>query len=110
MSGEQDFQKEPLLVFSADTHVGPRPEDLRAYCPTDHLDRFDAFGATATDYNDFFELRAFSEEYWNGRRRNQLTTGHFDPYARLRDMDRDGVSAESSSMTASTGSPSPSIT
>ena len=82
----------PLLVFSADTHVGPRPEDLRPYCPQEHLEQFDAFGATAQDYNTFFELRAFSEEYWNGRRRNMETTGHYDPHARLRDMDRDGVS------------------
>ncbi len=83
---------EPLMIFSADTHVGPRPEDLRPYCPSAHLDAFDAFGVTAKDYNTSFELRAFSDEYWNGRRRNLLTAGHFDPHARLRDMDRDGIS------------------
>jgi predicted TIM-barrel fold metal-dependent hydrolase len=82
----------PLLIFSADTHVGPRPEDLRPYCPAEHLDAFDAFGATVADYNTFFELRGFSDEYWFGRRRNQQTAGHFDPHARIADMDADGVS------------------
>jgi predicted TIM-barrel fold metal-dependent hydrolase len=81
----------PVLVFSADTHVGPRPEDLRPYCPAAHLEAFDAFGATAGAYNAFFEVRGFSDEYWHGRRRNQRTAGHFDPHARLTDMDRDGV-------------------
>jgi predicted TIM-barrel fold metal-dependent hydrolase len=81
----------PVMVFSADTHVGPRPDDLRPYCPAEHREAFDAFGATAGAYNDFFEVRGFSDEYWHGRRRNQRTAGHFDPHARLADMDRDGV-------------------
>ena len=81
----------PLMIFSADTHVGPRPEDLRPYCPASYLEQFDEFGATVADYNRFFEVRAFSDEYWHGRRRNQRTAGHFDPHARLADMDRDGV-------------------
>ena len=80
-----------VLVFSADTHVGPRPEDLRPYCPASHLEQFDAFGATAADYNTFFELRGFSDEYWSGRARNQQTKGHFDPHAQLAHMDADGV-------------------
>ncbi len=94
MSSEPTASREhaPLFVFSADTHVGPRPEDLRPYCPKASLEQFDAFGATVKDYNTFFELRAFSEDYWNGRRRNMETAGHFDPHARLRDMDRDGIS------------------
>ena len=33
----------------------------------------------------------FSAEYRNGCRRNLKTAGHYDPHARLRDMDRDGV-------------------
>jgi predicted TIM-barrel fold metal-dependent hydrolase len=80
-----------LMVFSADTHVGPRPEDLRPYCPQSHLAQFDEFGVAAKEYNTFFELRSFSDEYWSGRARNQRTAGHFDPYAQLADMDADGV-------------------
>jgi predicted TIM-barrel fold metal-dependent hydrolase len=81
----------PVMVFSADTHVGPRPEDLRPYCPAAYLDRFDAFAATVGQYNESFERRGFSDAYWEGRRRNGRTAGHHDPHARLRDMDRDGV-------------------
>jgi len=81
----------PLMVFSADTHVGPRPEDIRPYCPQKYLEAFDEFAATVDAYNAMFEARSFSDEYWNGRRRNGRTAGHYDPHARLRDMDRDGV-------------------
>src|SRR3974390_2552429 len=79
------------MIFSADTHLRPRPEALRPYCPSAYLEQFDVFGASAKDYNTFFERRAFSEDYWKGRRRNLGTSGHFDPHARLADMDRDGV-------------------
>ena len=37
-------RNEPVVVVSNDTHIGPRlVEDLRAYCPTKHLDDFDRF-------------------------------------------------------------------
>jgi predicted TIM-barrel fold metal-dependent hydrolase len=80
-----------LMVFSADTHVGPAPEHLRPYCPSAYLERFDEFASTAHLYNAAFETRSFSPEYWAGRRRNRRTDGHHDPHARLRDMDHDGV-------------------
>jgi predicted TIM-barrel fold metal-dependent hydrolase len=81
-----------ILVFSADTHVGPHPRHLRPYCPKQYLDAYDEFVAEwGEKYNDLFEMRAFSEEYWNGRRRNSETEGHYDPQAWLDDMDRDGV-------------------
>jgi predicted TIM-barrel fold metal-dependent hydrolase len=80
------------LVFSADTHVGPRPEDLRPYCPEKYLAAFDEFAATFVElYKQMFESRGFSDEYWAGRRQNEKTAGHYDPHARIRDMDRDGV-------------------
>ena len=82
----------PLIAFSVDTHVGPAPEHYRPYCPKKYLKQFDEFAATVGLYKEFFEKRAFSDEYWNGRRRNLRTAGHHDPHARLRDMDRDGVS------------------
>jgi len=79
------------MVFSADTHVGPRPEDLRPYCPAAYVEQFDESSARVDAYNSSLESRAFSDEYWRGRARNQRTAGHYDPYAQLADMDTDGV-------------------
>ena len=85
----------PVMVFSADTHVGPRMEDLRAYCPKQYLEVFDEFAASeyanAAVNGAFFE-QMFSDEYRHGRQRNTLTAGQHDPYVWARDMDRDGVS------------------
>ena len=36
----------PVVIVSNDTHIGPRlVEDLRPYCPSEHLDEFDRFAA-----------------------------------------------------------------
>ena len=84
---------DPLMVFSADTHVGPHPRHLRPYCPQQHLEAYDEFvERSEAIFNATFEAMAFSEEYRAGRRRNALTKGHFDPAAWMRDMDRDGIS------------------
>jgi predicted TIM-barrel fold metal-dependent hydrolase len=81
-----------IMVFSADTHVGPAPEHLRPYCPRRYLSAYGDFVERwGNQYNQFFEMRAFSDAYWEGRRRNALTDGHHDPQAWLADMDRDGV-------------------
>ena len=81
-----------LMVFSADTHVGPHPRHLRPYCPQQYLEAYDEFvERSEAIFNATFEATAFSEEYRAGRRRNALTEGHFDPAAWMRDMDRDGV-------------------
>jgi predicted TIM-barrel fold metal-dependent hydrolase len=81
-----------LLVISADTHIGPRPQELRPYCPKKYLEAYDAFNARwGKTYNELFEMRAFSAEYWVGRCRNIQTLGHYDPQAWLGDMDHDGV-------------------
>jgi predicted TIM-barrel fold metal-dependent hydrolase len=84
----------PVMVFSADTHVGPRMQDLRPYCPEKYLTAFDEFAASPyaqaaanVEKHDFMS----SDEYKQGHERNLATTGHYDPYARLRDMDKDGV-------------------
>jgi predicted TIM-barrel fold metal-dependent hydrolase len=83
------------MVFSSDSHVGPRlVEDLRAYCPKKYLPQYDEFASS--EYADpelglKLFLDTFSDEYRNGCRRNLQTAGHYDPHARLRDMDRDGV-------------------
>ena len=84
----------PVMVISADTHVGPRMKDLRPYCQKKYLAAFDEFAAS--DYADpvrNYEIRErmYSDAYKHGRRRNQQTDGHYDPHAFLRDMDTDGV-------------------
>jgi predicted TIM-barrel fold metal-dependent hydrolase len=85
----------PLIVYSSDTHIGPRvQEDLRPYCPEKYLSEFDEFGKTDFANPDVHRAghAAFqSDEYMQGLDRNDLTEGHHDPHARLRDFDRDGV-------------------
>lgn len=78
-----------LVLVSADTHVGPRlVEDLRPFCDRKYLEEFDAFAAQAPGMPVVGrELKAAFD--WNAQ-----TEGHYDPEARLRDMDADGVAAE----------------
>jgi predicted TIM-barrel fold metal-dependent hydrolase len=89
-----------VVVVSADSHVGPRLEDLREYCPPDWRDEFDefvrGFRAATRDRPDALlkldipEARELGEQF----RRCLLAEGHHDMHARIRDMDRDGVAAE----------------
>lgn len=83
----------PLMVFSSDTHVGPRPSDLRPYCEKKYLRDFDEFASSElAQVSRYIEGFALTSDAWQrGRERNDQTAGHYDPNARLRDMDRDGV-------------------
>src|SRR6476659_1995469 len=85
-------RSEPVVVVSNDTHIGPRlVEDLRAYCPTKHLDDFDRFAAsTAKDKADAAALLSGSGYLDHP---NLRTAGHHDPAARLADYDHDGIAA-----------------
>jgi predicted TIM-barrel fold metal-dependent hydrolase len=79
---------QPLVVVSADSHVGPRlNEDLRAYCPASHLDEFDRFAAEADAM--MAAARGYAEVLVNHP--NFQTAGHYDSAARLADFDYDGV-------------------
>jgi predicted TIM-barrel fold metal-dependent hydrolase len=79
----------PLVVVSSDTHVGPLLEDqLRDYCPSEHLDDFDGFVA-ATE-----AAAAGRGGARFGGHPNSRTAGHHDVHTRLRDMNRDGIAAE----------------
>jgi predicted TIM-barrel fold metal-dependent hydrolase len=104
-SAEEFEMTVPVAVTSADSHAGPRLEDQRPYCPKRLLDAFDEFAAghekamarmlagvihASDDFPDAPEARIHAEQ----TARMRLTTGGYDPYARLRDMDRDGVAAE----------------
>jgi predicted TIM-barrel fold metal-dependent hydrolase len=85
---------EPLVVVSADCHIGPRlRDDLRPYCPSSLLDEFDRFA----DHVDDLRARIYGKI--EGRRgaglsRNRRTDGHFDMDARRADLDHEGVAAE----------------
>ena len=78
-------QAAPVIIVSADSHVGPRlREDLRDYCPSKHLDDYDA-------------LIAQTGPIFNGQAllgHPNAGPGHYDPTVRLADMDSDGVAAE----------------
>jgi predicted TIM-barrel fold metal-dependent hydrolase len=98
-----DVTVTPVVVVSADSHVGPRiKEDLGPYCPSSYLDEFDAFVAEYTppeggthvhvDVDDYPYPEA--QERARRARENAAILGHYDMDARLADMDRDGVSAE----------------
>jgi predicted TIM-barrel fold metal-dependent hydrolase len=99
----RDSLKAPVVVVSADSHVGPRiKEDLRPYCPSSHLDEFDAFVAEYTPPEGGTHVHVDVDEYpypeaqerARRARENAAVLGHYDMDARLADMDRDGVCAE----------------
>ncbi len=83
---------DPLVIISADCHVGPRlVEDLRPYCPGPLLDRFDAYVADAgRSRGRYVPQPADAGSRW----RNRGTAGHHDPAARRRDLDFEGIAAE----------------
>ena len=83
---------EPVVVVSNDTHIGPRlVEDLRAYCPSAHLDEFDRFAATTAAEKDAAAAMLAGSGFLDHP--NLRTPGHHDPAARLADYDHDGVAA-----------------
>jgi predicted TIM-barrel fold metal-dependent hydrolase len=95
-----ETQREPLIVVSCDTHIGPRLEqELRPYCPQDRLAEFDEFAAAVRRRHEaakgqlgFGGMTRGAD--WEVSRRNLETEGHFDIHARLRDLDNDGVAAQ----------------
>jgi predicted TIM-barrel fold metal-dependent hydrolase len=95
---------EPLIVVTADSHVGPRlKEDLREYCPQRYLEEYDEFVREYEPHSDpaaLLTMLTNIEDVPGGEavveklRANAATAGHYDVRARLVDMDRDGVAAE----------------
>src|SRR5271155_643444 len=92
---------EPVILASADSHIGPRlKEDLRPYCPLEHLTEFDEFASWATSMvaaieaqlNSSGDSAASRSEML--REHNSHTAGHYDMRTRLADLNRDGVVAE----------------
>jgi predicted TIM-barrel fold metal-dependent hydrolase len=89
----------PVPIISIDTHIGPRiVEELRPWCPADHLELFDDFcRATAEARHKEPPGGSFGRgrtAFIAQHELNMQTNGHHDMTARLADMDRDGVAAE----------------
>jgi predicted TIM-barrel fold metal-dependent hydrolase len=83
---------DPVVIVSNDTHIGPRlVEDLREYCPPEHLEEYDAFVASAA------ADKVAAEDLLRGSGHldhpNLRTPGHHDSAARLADYDHDGIAA-----------------
>ncbi len=85
----------PLVIVSADAHIGPRLiEELRPCCPPDLLSAFDAYVAdTGRSKGRYVEHDARADDELSPWR-NQWAAGHHDPQARRRDMDQEGIAAE----------------
>ena len=88
-----DRDRRPVVIVSNDTHIGPRlVEDLRPYCPTEHLDEFDRFAdATRPRTKDAATQMLAGSGYLDHP--NFRTPGHHDSAARLADYDHDGIAA-----------------
>src|SRR3954463_10894252 len=86
---------EPLVLVSADCHIGPRlVEDLRPHCPRELLSAFDAYLAdTGRSKGRYVEHDASQDDELSPWR-NQWAAGHHDPQARRADMDAEGIAAE----------------
>jgi len=109
-------QSAPLVVVSADTHIGPRlVEELRPHCPQGLLDDFDAYAdtleqkkeaAAAARQRVSFGGKQMGDD-WGVRLDNLQTPGHFSMQARLHDLDSDGVAAEVMFHDSQNGEPIP---
>jgi predicted TIM-barrel fold metal-dependent hydrolase len=86
---------DPLVIVSADCHIGPRlVEDLRPLCPPALLDRFDAYVADPARSPGRYVPQQGSDDGVLAPWRNRWTDGHHDPAARRRDLDAEGIAAE----------------
>ena len=82
----------PAVIVSNDTHIGPRlVEDLRPYCPREHLEEFDRFAAATTADKDAAMQMLQGSGHLDHP--NFRTLGHHDSTARLADYDHDGIAA-----------------
>ncbi|CAB4777200.1 MAG: amidohydrolase family protein [Actinobacteria bacterium] len=85
---------EPVVIVSSDTHIGPRlREDLRPYCEASLLGAFDEFAGGIEAHRAAVYAKVPGRAA-TSQTPNRRTAGHYDPQARLRDLDHDGVAAE----------------
>ncbi len=81
-----DAATTPAVLLTSDAHVGPRMvEDLRPYCPEQHRRAYDEFVADITPVRDWWRESGAP---------GVQELGHYEPYARARDLERDGYVGE----------------
>ena len=100
------------VVISCDSHVGPLLQDqLRGYCPQKYLDDFDDFVSNYQQQQESLAASLGGADVTSAlaQHPNQRTAGHHDVHARIRDMDRDGVTAEVIYHFSTNGEPFPFI-
>ena len=94
MNNFNDDSDTPVVIVSSDTHIGPRlQDDLRPYCEASLIGAFDEFAESL----DAHRAAVYAQVQGRGKTsqgRNRRTAGHYDPVARRRDLDHDGVAAE----------------
>ena len=110
--GDKFDEAAPAVVVSCDSHVGPRlVEDMRPYCPKKYLARYDEFvqqhEAGVEAMRELFSKSGGARGAAFTNHPNMATPGHYDPHARLRDMDADGVAAEAMWHFSQNGEPMP---
>jgi len=93
-SGEQGMDR--YLVVSSDGHVGLRAPDYRPYVDAKYRDAFDAalpIQVEATKrMSDYFLITEINEEWRRGR--DEELSGAWDPTARDKVIDADGIAVE----------------
>jgi len=95
MEGEVKFSdSESAVIISGDSHVGPRASDLREYCPEKYKRQFDEFVAEQKSEANTYVVNTPTPGKTRRHDLNMKTEGHYDPHARIRDMDRDGIAAQ----------------
>lgn len=109
----------PLVIVSCDSHIGPTLDQLRPYCPDQHLEAYDAFAAAQDDKFDIWgdvraSIRELDDPLEAAKReemidRNLGTDGHTDMDARRADMDADGIAADVIYHSSQNGQPIPFI-
>lgn len=106
MNATGNTSARPVPIVSCDSHVGPLlREQLRDYCPKEHLERFDEFVAE----HERVLAAAQPGEIVPDFPEMELE-GHHDPHARLADMDRECVAAEVIYHFSMNGQPLPFVT
>ena len=94
-STEQMHEGDPYVIVSTDSHVSPSLDAMQEYCPRQYLEDYGRFarereGRAAAD-PFYTTLDTGPREAWT---RGVTDEGVNDPEKRLRNMDKDGVSAE----------------
>jgi predicted TIM-barrel fold metal-dependent hydrolase len=105
------------MIVSIDSHVSPLFDELRQYCPKEHLEQWDAWAAMWLglwgDERNWYGTGSPIAARWMNPFTDEVRArtidlvdkagdGIHEPHARLRDMDADGIACEALYHTAFT--------